>query len=326
MSQEESKAAALQMPDGTYNFSLSSYDAVELSLPRPQITEDDIRQYLEMFMYKHADIVPIEEERKPKPGDIVTIDLETFEGEQKIGAVSGNNLKLELGANLMPPVFEDAVCQMNTGDSAEIEYEIAQDKSLKSKVTLHDINTRIIPALTDAWVKENLDGYQSCQEFTAGVHTQLIQQKEAELEAQKAALIADALADRLEQAIPQELIDEAYESFKQNFDAMLQMQGSSRAQFMALQGVDEKVLEESERKEAELGLKRGLALDAYAKHHKLSVDDKDVPGLLGVQEEAAQQFEEALRKDGSFAEARTSALRNKALQELSKQSKINFAD
>lgn len=318
------KPLAQKDEQGRYIFTLNSYEAVTLELDPPHITEDEVRRYLEAMMYQHADIVAIEETRKPRPGDVVTIDLETFDGEEKFEPISGNDLQLELGVNLMPPVFEDAVCDLNIGDKAEISYEIAGDKTLLSKVELKGISTRIIPALTDAWVEEKIEGCSTIPEFMAQVCTQLSQQKEAELESRKAEIIADELRKRLEQSVPQHLIDEGYESFKENFEAMLKMQGSSREEFIQQQGFDYDAMIEAEKHEAQVGVERGVAMDAYAAHQQLSIEDAEIPSLLGVDPQMGEQFIEALRKDGALEEAKISALRNKALRELVANSSISF--
>lgn len=328
MSEQTTSLQEKPMPQkdeqGRYIFTLSSYGAVQLELDTPQITEDEVRHYLEATMYQHADIVPVEEQRKPRPGDIVTLDLETFEGEEKFEPISGQDLQLELGINLMPPVFEDAICGLNKGDKAEISYEIAGGKTLCSKVVLKEINIRIIPALTDSWVEEKIEGCSIIPEFIAQVHTQLSQKKEAELAARKPELIADELRKRLEQSIPQHLIDEGYKNFKDNFEAMLKMQGSSREEFIQQQGFDYESMIAAEQQEARIGVERGIAMDAYAAYHKLEISDKEIPQLLGVDPQMSEAFVEALKKDGSLAEAKISALRNKALKDLLANSQISF--
>lgn len=319
------KPAALQLPDGSFSFSLSSYEPVNLELPEPELTEDEVLRQLEYFMYQHADIVPIEEERAIKMGDIVTLDMKTkIEGEE-IEQLSGEKLNLELGIGLMPPAFEEALCKLQKGADETIKYELGEDKKqIETQVHIHEINERIIPAMTDAWIQKNTQGYSSIPEFAAGMRTQMIQQKKAEIESQSYAKITDILAERLEQAVPQELIEDGYRVFRENFEAMLKMQGSTREEFLQLQGIDPQIIEEAERKEAELGVTRGVALDAYVKHFKLEVERTEIPELLGVDPAASEEFLSALEKDGALDDARVSALRNKAMRMLAEQSTITF--
>lgn len=112
--------------------------------------------------------------------------------------------------------------------------------------------------------------------------------------------------------------------FRENFDAMLNLQGSSREKFIEMQGVDEKSLEKSEREEAKLGVIRGATLDAVVNHLNLDVEDDQVPALLGVEKEHSQSLISALKKDGTFEEAKISALRNKAMQQVVQESTISF--
>lgn len=307
-------------------FTLSSYEPVKLSLPTPTVSEDEINRTIETLLFQSAELKPVEEKRKARPGEIIVANLETFEGEKAVDELTGTEFLLDVGLGLMPQVFEAAVMELEEGDNAEVTYEIPVGRTFTSKVKMLGLRERILPALTDAWVQEKFGHlYSNIPEFAAGLHTQLIQQKKDEATNEQPNLIADELVARLNEEVPQELLDAGYEAFMSNFDAMLQLEGTTREKFIEEQGVDPKTFEEQERAEAALGVRRGLALDAMARHLGITIEDEnEVPALLGIDPSLGSQLIAALKKDGSFEEALESAIRNKTLHELIKTTEISF--
>lgn len=323
---EMHKPEPLQLPDGTYLFNLSSYEPVSLTLPLPEVTEDEVKHALEFTAYQRADLAPIED-RKPHDNDIIVMNITTTMGDKPVDELTGNEFFLELGKGLMPPVFEQSIREMTPGDKAEIAFEAPGAGAaavFTSQVELLGLRERIIPAVTDTWVSQNFDGLSTVSELATSLRQQVLQEKQAQLEYNKATMVIDEYSKRLVEAIPQDLLEEGYRAFRENLDSMLQMQGSSLEAFYEAQGITETEFVAHGRTEAAVGVQRAAALDALVRHLNLEVEDKEIPELLGVDSSYADQLLQALDKDGSLDEARRSALRNKALRQVAEEAHLTF--
>ena len=98
------KTDALQMPDGSYRFSLSSYEPLKVVLPKQTVTKPEVDRQLEELAYRTADTKPIES-RQARLGDIVILKLETHKGEVAVDQLTGENFGLELGVGAIAQNF-----------------------------------------------------------------------------------------------------------------------------------------------------------------------------------------------------------------------------
>ncbi|MDO5044772.1 MAG: hypothetical protein Q4E22_05720 [Coriobacteriia bacterium] len=323
MSELQKKPQALQLPSGEYLFSLSNYEPVDITFPKQTVTKMEVDRHLEELVLQTAETKVIEP-RQARLGDIVVFKLVTTKDGEVLEEMSNENFGLELGLGTMPHIFEDAITELSPGESASVEYESPIFGMVKSEITLHEIRERVIPALNDIWVAKNFKEAKTVPELADLVEKQLVLRKRTQLEQQLPFRVADELAARLEQEIPEEMYEQGYADFKNNFEAMLMMQGLTREKFMELNEIDEQTMLEQERLEARRAVEQGAALLALAKELKIEVADEEIPALLGIQNEHSEEFIEAIKKDGTYNEAKTSALKNKALKEFSAKAHVAF--
>lgn len=323
---QEQKPLATKNEDGTYTFTLNSYDQVKISIPTPTVSEDELNRMIETLLFQRAELKDLDEKRKAKPGEIVVAKMKTTEGDKTVDELTGDEFLLDVGLGLMPEEFEKAVADLSVGDTTTVTYTIPYGRKLTSEIEMLGLKERIIPALSDAWVQEHFGNlFSTIPEFASGVHAQLVQQKKDAVLATRQNMVADELVKRLNEEIPQELIDKGYEAFMSNLEAMLMLEGRTREQFIKDQGLTEEELSKSEHEEALLGVKRGVALDAMGEHLGVTIEsDDEIPDLLGIDPEIGSQLISALKKDGTYDEARESALRNKVLRKVVADVEVSF--
>lgn len=311
------------MPDGKYRFTLSNYEPIQIQLAKPSVTKYEVDRQIEELAYRTAD-TQVVEPRQARLGDIVILKLETKKGDTPIDQLTGDNFGLELGIGAIDPNFEDAVCKLSPGQSTSVTHMTQGLGEVHSDVELIEIRERIIPAINDIWVSKHFDDIKTMPELADKIEEEMLQFKREESLQQAPLKVADELAKRLEQNIPQDLIEKGIQDFRANFEAMLQMQGLSREQFKQMHNISEEELQGQEREEALRAVEQSCALQALADHNKVCIQDDEIAQYLGIHSEAAKQFLEAIKKDGSYAEAKESARRNKAMHEFSEQSIITF--
>lgn len=309
-------------PADSPQFTLSSYDPVEIFLPPVTVSEADVDQQLQSLALQ----VPSYEKIKGAgalPDDERYIAIESTHAGEPFAPLTGKRI-LKLGEGFMPEEFDKQVGPMVAGDTKTFDFDVPWEEgadgqpvmsTLTAAVTVLEIRRQVTPEITDAWVSQNIPGASSVGELRARIREQLEAQLAQQLEQRKYFLAASALAERLQGAIPDDLLERALAGNREGFEANLRKQGITREQFLAQQGITEHQLTMQNLMQTREMLAQALALDAMADHLGLDVDDDEINAVFGArtpgQTAAARASAEG---EGRLAEVRALARRNKTVQ------------
>lgn len=173
--------------------------------------------------------------------------------------------------------------------------------------------------LTDDWVAGNL-GLATVDALKDTLRKELEHANENQAEAQKLVLTADALASRLEQKIPPEVIAQFKDIVRHNLELDAQRTGLSLPEFMNAMGLQEAALDELARVSAE----REAAFGAYADAKKIEVEELELANLMGIDQKQAQHVIEQAREKSDLDKLLQDARPKKAANIVSAQAKITY--
>lgn len=280
-------------------FDLSSYEPLYIDEPSSQVTEEAINAQLMREMNRFA---RYEETDGPVcEGNCVQVNMSTLANGVPEGSLSGDALAIVVSRDLMPAGFVDAVVGMNVGEHKEFQFTHAEGGAapVHYSVALDvvDKRRRIVPELTDEFVRTRLSQHdKTVAEFRERIRHYLESQS-SEADTQRREELATAeLGRRLRGAIPDALIERTsramYEAIRENATA----QGMSLAQFIQMQGMDEKQFQMNVMMQARESLRQGLALDALYQHLGITLTKQDYDNALtelapGYEEEARKNFQ-----------------------------------
>lgn len=157
-----------------------------------------------------------------------------------------------------------------------------------------------IPAITDAWVKENIPD-EDCN-TVAQLRERMRKAGEAymadQLEQKKMSLAAEQMALRLDQAVPDELVDAMAHSMLDELRQQVESQKHTMEEFLQEQHMTEEQLHDEVSTQARDMLRQGFALDAIFRHEGLELAEEDLMEALhaiapGQEEEARASLDEA---------------------------------
>ena len=168
----------------------------------------------------------------------------------------------------------------------------------------------------ETWLMEHFDGLSTLDAVRSRLRTQIEQVNAAYAEDSKPALAVAELAKRLKQKVPEQQVAIYREIFAQQFDADLARDGMTRDDFLARAGGTPDGLERMFQSRALEMAEQVAALDAFVDEKKLTVEDDEIEGLLGVPPEQAADIVRQAQADNAMDELRTVALRNKATRVL----------
>ena len=164
----------------------------------------------------------------------------------------------------------------------------------------------------DAWVAEHFEGLDA-----AGLRAELRRELEtyssAYAEEQKPARCAQALAKRLGQAVPDQVVAAYERMLRERLAAELREGGSSLDELSGRLGA---ATDEALRAQARDLAEQDAALDAFVAEKRLKVADEEIPGLLRIPADKADEVMRDAEEHGATGELRRAALQAKAVRSL----------
>ncbi|MDR2197722.1 MAG: hypothetical protein LBO07_07175 [Coriobacteriales bacterium] len=315
-------------------YELDDYSPVSIKLPRVQVSDAEIDQQL----LKIADTYATYEKDQDRPvqaGDhiLFSIEAKNASGEVIKGFTADRRL-YSLGENFMPEEFDQAILGMDIGESRTFDVtgpnlsrtslDDAETETLTFSVTLLEIQKRVIPAITDAWVEKNIPGKKTVPELREAIREQGLKEREKQAEGMKAYLAASELAQRFKAKIPDEFYEFTRDELMQNLMQNLRRQNKTLEEFVEAEGGQQQFSMQL-MMQTRAVLTQTFSLDALARHLGLTVEPADIEATYAVmapghEKEARTEFE----KTGRVYLIREAALRNKANRWLVETANIEY--
>ncbi|MDR2956607.1 MAG: hypothetical protein LBU61_00290 [Coriobacteriales bacterium] len=138
-----------------------------------------------------------------------------------------------------------------------------------------DPATKVIPAITDTWVSENIPNTATVPELREMLYQNALKFKQMEQEEYIAYAASSELAKRLEGDIPAEILELTKNDLLSALKRNLDVQERSLEEFINSQGGPEVFSTQTTNQAYEV-LRQGFALDALARHLDMQVTAEDV--------------------------------------------------
>ncbi len=195
---------------------IENYLGISAEVLIDEVHEIDRTKVYEGLRERHHKLEPTSKTKAEK-GDVVTFDCAgTIDGKKFEGS-DQSDVVVEIGANRLPGVIDQGLIGMEIGGSREVELpasaeEIDGEDSKPEEVakytlTLKKIERKILPELTDEFVKET-----GIAENLADLQKKVEERLEREVESQnrmaREAGVFQAIGTKNEFKIPQRMIDE----------------------------------------------------------------------------------------------------------------------
>ncbi|MDR2106897.1 MAG: trigger factor [Coriobacteriales bacterium] len=307
------------------SYELEDFSPVKIRVPKVQVNEAEIDQQLTALAESRATYEK-DEDRPIRESDTVLIALKAVDEKgEEVRNLTAERRGYTLGQNFMPEGFDKSLVGMAVGETRTFDVTV-QDfpapgaegdekkaTTLTFTVTLLEIQKRVVPAITDAWVKENMPGVQTVLELREEVRRQGLAHRERELAGMKSFLTASELAKRFKGTIPDELYEMTRDDIVRGLQQNLKAQGRTIQDFIQEQGGGEQQFSMQLMMQTREVLTQGFSLDALARHLALDLTDEDIDETFhlmapGHEKEARMEFE----LTGRMYQIREAALRSKA--------------
>ena len=223
------------------------------------------------------------EGRSAEMGDTVVFDFDGSLDGVPFDGGKAEDFSLELGSGQFIPGFEDQIVGHEVGDEFEISVKFPEDyqaeelkgKDATFKIKLHQIKRKELPTLDDEFAKD-VSEFDTLDEYKNSLREKLQSDREKQEETNVENQIFDALIEKVQGEIPEEMYEQEVEESINNFAYRLQSQGLNLETYLKYTGMDVNAIKEQFRPQSEKQLKLRLALEKIAELENLEVSDEAV--------------------------------------------------
>lgn len=265
------------------NVELGEYKHLGIKKEEVEVTDADVEERLERLLSNQAEWQI--KEGEAKKGDIVVIDFKGFIGDEAFEGGEAKGYELELGSGSFIPGFEDQLEGKVAPVDTEVNvtfpenYQVADlaGKEAKFEVTIHDVKEKVLPELTDEFVKEfSKEAASTVAEYKEKLRGEIkVQKEEAAAKAYSDKVISTAV-ENAKLTVPTKLIDQEVNSMFEQFAGNLSRQGLSFELYEQFTGKGADELKAEMRSDAENKIKTSFVLGEIAEVEKVEVTDADI--------------------------------------------------
>ena len=309
------------------DFEIDDYGPVSITLPNYVVRQDEVEEEIQAMAQAASVSVTDDSHDVVRKGDKVELAMETTMGGSKVKTLCTEGREYTTGAYAMPDDFDDAIIGMKVGETKTFTFlgpDIAlnADGSVKmdeyeTTATVKRILGSQAPEIGDAWARTVMPGVENMDDLRVKVEEKLAERKEADQQRQAELLASTELAKRFSATIPDLIYGVAVKEARENLDNKIKDQNLTMEQYLAKEGMTQEQLNHSIMMQVRSQLTRQFALNAYAKHKKLAVNDNDLNAFFeSISPNQANIAHADFKRDGRMYAARCAALRLKACRLL----------
>ena len=263
---------------------LGEYKGISVEAEDVSVSDEEVEAELEKLREEQAELV-LKEAGVIEDGDTVVMDFEGFKEGVAFEGGKGENYTLEIGSNSFIPGFETSMIGMAQGEEKDLDItfpetyhvEDLKGQAVVFKVKVHEVKTKSLPELNDAFV-ELLDdeSVTSLDALKASVKTNLEASRKQAEEDRVNDILVQTVADNATINLPHVMIHEEMDQMFREFTQRLQQQGLNFEMYSQILGQTEADIKGQMHEDAEKRVRTRLTLEKIAEVESLKVEDSEV--------------------------------------------------
>lgn len=272
---------------------LSAYKNIAVEKVTVTTSDEEVDAELERTRARYSRTISVND-RPAQDGDTCDINYEGFCDGKAFEGGKAENHKLKLGSGAFIPGFEEQIVGKEIGSEFDVnvtfptEYHAEElaGKEATFKCRLNGIEYEQLPELDDEFAKDASE-FDTLDEYKADLRANIEKRHSAEAEVRLAEDLTKALVANVEADIPASLINKEQDMLVREYDYNLRAQGLSLDMLIKYTGMKVEEIKERYKEQAEINVKKQLALDEIIKSEKIEASEEDIEKKY---EEMATQF------------------------------------
>ena len=277
------------------------------------VTDAQLTEQLDKLREQKATWSPVE--AKPAPGNLVELTIANLdEGEGS----DERPYSLVLGEGQAIPELEERVMGLALGETKEVSVKFPDDypeegkrgKARKLRLTLREVKKQDLPALDDAFAREQGD-FEDLAALKQAVRTDLEKEAQRDADAKVRDQLIQAIIAANDVPAPKSLVDRLSGGYAEAYGIPKEQYATFRAEFETV---------------AAAQVRRGLVLDAVVDANKLTATEADIDARVSEMAKArnapSAQLYASLEKAGRLRDLERALTEEKAFTWLLSQSTV----
>jgi trigger factor len=285
---------------------VSGYDALRVTIPSPIATDTELDAMLDRLRETDAELAGVS--RPIVTGDHITIDVRARD-ESDTEVASVDDFVYVVGSGSIVDTADDQLVGMKAGEVLEVDGTSPSGPTLSCTITIKDVRERVLPELTDEWVRENTE-FETVEQLRdsslSRIGTAKLNQSRRSMREATFAALASQIAD---DEVPDSLLDAETRDRLEELEQNLAASKITVDTYLAATRTTVDQLVESLREDARRAIKVDLALRAIAMFEDLDATDDELAAELERLAAQRRQKPQKLRDDLDRA-GRMGALRS----------------
>ena len=281
---------------------LGEYKGVKAEKADVSVTAKDVDARLKRLQEQNARIITVEEDRKIKKNDIVTIDFDGYIDGKAFAGGKGEDYPLTIGSHQFIDTFEDQVAGHKVGDEFEVNVTFPTEYHAKElagkpavfKVKVKELKVKELPELDDEFASE-VSEFETLKEFKADLKKQIKAEKEKWAAQQNENTVVKAVVDNSKVELPEPMVDAQIDQMVNDYARRMQSQGIPLEQYLAITGMTMEDLRKNMKPQAETNIKTRLVLEAIVKAENIEISEERVEEEIGKMAESYKMDKEQIR-------------------------------
>ena len=281
---------------------LGEYKGIEVQKADMNVSDADVEEAIRRELEKDSRLVTVEG-RAAQDGDTVKIDFDGSVDGQAFDGGKGENYPLLLGSGSFIPGFEEQIVGHNAGDAFDVEVTFPEDYHAKElagkaavfKTVLHEIQTREVPELNDAYADDK--GFDSAEAFREDVKQKLADAKAKSAAAANENAVIGKVVENAQIELPEPMIETQVEQMIDDYARRMQSQGLQLDQYMEYTGMTMDKLKEQFHPQAVRNLKTRLTLEKVVEAENIEVSEDAIDAEI---KRMAEQYKVDFEKMKEF--------------------------
>lgn len=278
---------------------LGDYRAIRKDIEAVEITEEAVEEALEHVRTHHTITEPVD--RPIEETDVVTLSgtgecpgNEEEEGaEDEIETIvlfdeERVELVMDSEALFAGTPFVENLIGLEAGDSKEFSFTFADDhddedvagRVANFEITILDVQSRIVPELTDEIAQEEEGDYETVEELREGLQTQLTTQAEEQAKSDLLDEFIEEMAKDATIAYPPAALEQELDDMQENLKQQTTRSGWEWEDYLRLQNKTEETLREEWHEAATTRLKNGLVVREFIRTEKVKISDEAFEAVM----------------------------------------------
>lgn len=261
---------------------IEGYKGIEATKKKVEVTDADVSGELTKVQDRNSRMVTVDN-RAALTGDTTVIDFEGFCDGVAFDGGKGENFELSLGSGQFIPGFEDQIVGHEVGEEFEINVKFPEEyqaenlkgKDATFKIKLHEIKRKELPVLDDEFAKD-VSEFDTLDAYKDSIREKLQSDREKAAESDVENQIVEALIEKVQGEIPDEMYENEVEESINSFAYRLQSQGLNLETYLKYTGMDTETLKAQFKPQSEKQVKVRLALEKIAELENLEPTEEEV--------------------------------------------------